>query len=282
MRQGGIGLPDRDYYLGKDARSKDIRDNYKIHIAKMFELLGDDKKKAEANAEDILKIETKLAEASWKRVDLRDPVKGYNKYKLDELQKKSSFISWKDYFSGIGLSNITEVNVGQPSFFEKLSDLMNEINIDSWKTYLRWNLIRANASYLSSDFEKEHFNFYSKVLSGKTKMQPRWKRVLNTVDGGIGEAVGQVYVDKFFPPEAKKSMIELVNNLKESLKERIQNLTWMGKDTKAQALAKLEIMNVKIGYPDKWKDYSKLEISNESYVGNVMNSDKFEFCLHDE
>ncbi|MGD0711047.1 MAG: M13 family metallopeptidase [Bacteroidales bacterium] len=278
LRQGGIGLPDRDYYLGKDARSKDIRDNYKIHIAKMFELLGDDKKKAEGSAENILKIETRLAEASWKRVDLRDPVKGYNKYKLDELQKKVPFISWKDYFSGIGISGIKEVNVGQPSFFEKLSDLMQEVSIDSWKTYLRWHLISSNASYLSSDFEKEHFNFYSKVLSGKTKMQPRWKRVLNTVDGGMGEAVGQVYVDKFFPPEAKKSMLELVMNLKESLKERIQTLTWMSKDTKVQALAKLEVMNVKIGYPDKWIDYSKLEISRESYVKNVMNSDKFEFA----
>jgi len=277
LRQGGIGLPDRDYYLSKDARSKDIRDNYKIHVAKMLELLGDEKKEAEAKAEDILKIETKLAEASWKRVDLRDPVKGYNKFNIDDLQKKSPFISWKDYFSGIGFPNITEVNVGQPSFFEKLSDLMKEVSIDSWKTYLRWHLLSANASYLSSDFEKEHFNFYSKVLSGKTKMQPRWKRVLNIVDGGMGEAVGQVYVDKFFPPEAKKSMIELVNNLRESLKERIQNLTWMSKDTKAQALAKLDVMNVKIGYPDKWKDYSKLEISRDSYVKNVMNSDKFDF-----
>jgi len=278
LQQGGIGLPDRDYYLSKDARSKEIRDNYKLHIAKMFELLGDDKKKAEANADDILKIETKLAEASWKRVDLRDPVKGYNKYKLDELQKKSSFISWKDYFSGIGLANIKEVNVGQPSFFQKLSDIMKEVSIDSWKTYLRWHMLSSNAAYLSSDFEKEHFNFYSKVLSGKTKMQPRWKRVLITVDGGMGEAVGQVYVDRFFPPEAKKSMLELVNNLKESLKERIQNLTWMDKDTKAQALAKLEVMNVKIGYPNKWKDYSKLEVSRESFVKNVMNSDKFEFA----
>jgi putative endopeptidase len=279
LQQGGIGLPDRDYYLSKDARSKEIRDGYKTHVAKMFELMGDDKKKAEANAEDILKIETKLAEASWKRVDLRDPVKGYNKFKLDELQKKSPAIAWKDYFSGVGVPGITEVNVGQPSFFEKLSDIIKAENIDSWKTYLRWHLVSENSPYLSSEFVQEHFNFYSKVLSGKTKMQPRWKRVLNAVDGGMGEAVGQVYVDKFFPPEAKKSMIELVNNLRESLKERIQNLTWMSKDTKTQALAKLEVMNVKIGYPDKWKDYSKLEVSRDSYVKNVMNSDKFEFAF---
>jgi putative endopeptidase len=277
LRQGGLGLPDRDYYISKDDRSKEIRDGYKEHLIKMFTLLGDDDKKAKANAEDVLKLETKLAEASWTRLELRDPVKGYNKYTLDELQKKSPSITWKEYFSAIGLVKPGDVNVGQPSFFVKLSSLIKDISIDTWKTYLRWNLISSNASYLSSDFEKQNFEFYSKVLSGKAKMQPRWKRVLKTVNGGMSEAVGQVYVDKFFPPESKTAMVELVNNLKASLKERIQNLTWMGKDTKTAALAKLEAMNVKIGYPDKWRDYSKLNIVRESFVKNVMNSDKFDF-----
>jgi putative endopeptidase len=277
LRQGGLGLPDRDYYLSKDDRSKEIRDGYKEHLVKMFSLLGDDDKKAKANADEVLKLETKLAEASWTRLELRDPVQNYNKLTLDELQKKSPEMKWKDYFSGIGLEKPGDINVGQPSFFVKLSGLLKDVSIDTWKTYLRWNLINSTASYLSSDFEKQNFEFYSKTLSGKEKMQPRWKRVLKTVNGGLSEAVGQVYVDKFFPPESKTAMIELVNNLKASLKERIQNLTWMGKETKAAALAKLEAMNVKIGYPDKWRDYSKLAIVRDSYVKNVMNSDKYEF-----
>ncbi len=277
LYQGGLGLSDRDYYLNKDARSKEILDGYKKHLIKMFSLLGDDDNKAKANMEDVLKIETSLAEASWTRLELRDPIKGYNKYSPDELQKKSQEMKWKEYFTNIGLANSGDINVGQPSFFESLSKIMKEVDLNKWKTYLRWNLINSNASYLSSDFEKENFDFYSKVMSGKTKMQPRWKRVLKTVNSEMGEAVGQVYVDKFFPPEAKTEMVELVNNLKASLKERIQNLTWMGKETKAAALAKLDIMGVKIGYPDKWRDYSKLDIVHDSYVKNVMNTDKFEF-----
>jgi putative endopeptidase len=277
LRQGGLGLPDRDYYLSKDDRSKEIRDGYKEHLVKMFSLLGDDDKKAKTNADEVLKLETKLAEASWTRLELRDPVQNYNKLTLDELQKKSPEMKWKDYFSGIGLEKPGDINVGQPSFFVKLSSLLKDVSIDIWKTYLRWNLINSTASYLSADFEKQNFEFYSKTLSGKEKMQPRWKRVLKTVNGGLSEAVGQVYVDKFFPPESKTAMIELVNNLKASLKERIQNLTWMGKETKAAALAKLEAMNLKIGYPDKWRDYSKLAIFPDSYIKNVINSDKYEF-----
>jgi len=278
LLQGGLGLADRDYYISKDARSKEILDGYKKHLVNMFKLMGIDEKTATKNEESIVKIETKLAEASWSRLELRDPVKGYNKYTLDELQKKSSEIKWSEYFTGLGLAKPGDINVGQPSFFVAMSKLLKEVSIEDWKTYLTWNLVNSNASYLSSAFEKEHFDFYSKVLSGKTKMQPRWKRVLNAVNGGLGEAVGQVYVDTFFPPESKTSMVELVSNLKASLKERIQGLTWMSKETKTAALAKLEIMNVKIGYPDKWRDYSKMEVTRDSYVKNVMNADKFEFA----
>jgi len=280
LRQGGLGLPDRDYYLSNDARSQAILDGYKKHLVKMFSLLGDDDTKAKANMEDIIKIETSLADASWARVELRDPIKNYNINTLEGLQKMSPEFSWKEYFTNIGVANPGNINVGQPSFFEKMSNLMKDITIDKWKTYLRWNLINNNASYLSSNFEKEHFDFYAKVMSGKTKMQSRWKRVLRTVDGGMGEAVGQVYVEKFFPPESKILMLDLVNNLKASLKERIQNLTWMSNETKTAALAKLEVMNVKIGYPDKWKDYSKLITTRDSYVKNVMNADKFEFTYN--
>ena len=277
LHQGGLGLSDRDYYLNKDARSSEILDGYKKHLIKMFTLLGDDDKKAKQNAEDIITIETKLADSSWARVDLRNPVKNYNIFKVEELQKKSPEMNWKAYFTSIGLANPGNINVGQPPFFENMSKIIKEVSIDKWKTYLRWNLINNCASYLSSDFEKESFDFYARVMSGRTKMQPRWKRVLKAVNGGMGEALGQVYVEQFFPAESKTKMIELVNNLKISLKERIQNLTWMSTETKAAALAKLEAINVKIGYPDKWKDYSKLEISRDSYVKNALNSDKHDF-----
>ena len=277
LAQGGLGLSDRDYYLSKDPRSQEILEGYKKHVNKMFTLLGNDETKAKAATEEIINIETKLAEVSWTRLELRDPIKGYNKFKLEDLQKKNPNLNWTNYFSNIGLANAGDINVGQPSFFENMSKLLKDISIDSWKTYLRWNLIHGTASFLSSEFENENFDFYGKVMSGKTKMQPRWKRVLRTVSGGMGEAVGQVYVEKFFPAEAKTKMVTLVNNLKTCLSERIENLAWMGVETKKAAKEKLNTMNVKIGYPDVWRDYTKLEIGTESYVKNIMNNDKFEF-----
>ena len=279
FHQGGLGLADRDYYFSKDARSKDIREGYKNHLAKTFVLLGEAQAKAEQDANDIMALETKIADSSSTRLALRDPVKNYNIYTIESLQKASPDFNWKAYFTNINVPNPGNFNVGQPAFFKNISKLMKDVSIDTWKTYLKWNIVRNCSSYLSSDFEKEHFDFYGKVLSGKTKMQPRWKRVLAAVNGGLGEAVGQLYVAKYFPAESKAIMVELVNNLRTSLKERIQNLTWMSKETKANALAKLEAMNVKIGYPDKWRDYSKLTVSRESYVKNALNSDKFDFAF---
>jgi putative endopeptidase len=275
--QGGINLPDRDYYISKDARSKEIREEYKKHVAKMFELMGEDKATAEKSAATVFAIELKLATASLTRVDLRDPIKNYNKYTPEELKTKFKGFDWASYFKGIGLAKPGDMNVGQPTFFEQQSKLISEVKIEDWKTYLRWNLIHSEAAYLSSKFVEENFNFYSKSLSGKTKMQPRWKRILNATNDALGEAVGKVYVNRFFPAESKTKMVELVNNLKASLKERIQGLSWMTEATKKQAVIKLEAMNVKIGYPDKWRDYSKLIISRESYVKNIMAADKFNF-----
>jgi len=279
LHQGGLGLADRDYYLSKDKRSTDIRIAYKKHLVNMFKLMGDDTAKAGKNATEIMKLETSLADASWTRLALRDPIKGYNKYTLDQLQKSSPEFDWKNYFIAIGLPVPGDINVGQPSFFESLSKIMKETSIDDFKTYMRWHLLNGSATLLSPEFEKEHFDFYSKALSGKTKMQPRWKRVLNLISGCMGEALGQVYVEKFFPAESKIAMIELVNNLKASLKERIQNLAWMSSATKTEALAKLDAIVVKIGYPDKWRDYSTLDISSDSYLKNVMNAEKFEFAF---
>ena len=249
--QGGINLPDRDYYVSTDARSKEIREEYKKHIAKMFELMGEDKAKAAKSAATVFAIELKLATASLTRVELRDPIKNYNKYTPEELKTKFKGFDWASYFKGIGLNNPGDINVGQPTFFEKQAKLINTVKIEDWKTYLRWNLIHGVAPYISSKFVEENFNFYAKSLSGKTKMQPRWKRVQNATNNALSEAVGKVYVDKFFPAESKTKMIELVNNLKASLKERIQGLSWMNETTKKKAIAKLESMSVKIGFPDK-------------------------------
>jgi putative endopeptidase len=277
LYQGGLGLPDRDYYIEDDARSKEIREAYKKYIASIFVLMKVDEKTAAKNAKTILGLETKLANVSWTRLELRDPISGYNKVSLSELQEKCPAIKWKDYFKGVGIADPGDVNCGQPSFFEGLSEILKDEKISVWKTYLRWNLINSTASYLSSDFEKAYFDFYSKTLSGKTKMQPRWKRVLDATNGALGEAVGQLYVKKYFPPEAKTAMLELVDNLKLSLRDRISVLTWMSDSTKQQALEKLDSMAVKIGYPDKWRDYTLLDITTSSYVQNVMNSDKFNF-----
>lgn len=277
LRQGGLGLPDRDYYIKDDARSKEIREEYKKYVTGIFILMKEDKKTAQKNADTILTIETELANASWTRIDLRDPQKGYNKMRVEELQKKSPYIKWAEYFSAIGLDKPGDVNVGQPSFFKKMDEVLSQTKISTWKKYLRWNLVNSMASYLGSDFEKAYFDFYSKTLSGKTKMQPRWKRVLRAADEEMGEAIGQLYVKKYFPPEAKTAMLELVNNLKSSLRERISALTWMSDSTKKKALEKLEAMNVKIGYPEKWRDYTLLDITTDSYVKNILNSEMFNF-----
>ncbi len=276
LYQGGLGLPDRDYYTSDDARSKEIRGEYVKHITKMFVLMGDNNTIAAENANIVMKIETKLAEASSTRNELRDPVKNYNKMDLAGLKKMSAF-DWDAYFASVGLKNTKEINVGQPKFFGEMAKLFTSMPVETWKTYLRWNVVRDASSCLSSNFDKEHFAFYGTVLSGIKEMKPRWKRVLNNTSGNLGEAVGQLYVEKFFPPEAKKRMLDLVGNLKLSLKERIQKLNWMSDATKKQAVEKLEKINVKVGYPDKWIDYASLTITKDSYFENIMAASRFYF-----
>ncbi|NVO01632.1 MAG: M13 family peptidase [Bacteroidetes bacterium] len=279
LYQGGIGLADRDYYLNDDSRSKEILKEYKKHLIKMFELLGDNNTLALSEAEIIINIETKLAKASMSRLEQRDPNKIYNKMDLAGLIKISPNFDWNQYFSSIGLKNPGDINVGQPLFFAEISNIVNEINTEEWKVYLKWNLLRKTAPYLNKAFVDENFNFYSKVLSGQTKMKERWKRVLNSTNDAMGELVGQLYVEQNFSPEAKASMLDLVANLKVALKSRIEKLEWMADTTKLLAAEKLAAMNVKIGYPDKWIDYSKLQVSRESYVMNVLNGNKFSFEL---
>ncbi|HZY24625.1 MAG TPA: M13 family metallopeptidase, partial [Bacteroidales bacterium] len=275
--QSGLGLPERDYYFNNDESTKKIREKYLIHLTKMFELLKDQPAVAEKNARTVMSMETQLAKASFTNVENQDPQKTYNKFDIEGLNKLSQNIKWTAYFASTGYSDLKEINIYQPGFFKELGNMMKSVSVNDWKTFLRWHLINSTASYLSKDFENQKFDFYYTTLSGQEKMEPRWKLVLDETSGSLGEAIGQLYVEKFFPPVAKERMTALVMNLKTSLKQRIENLAWMGPQTKQEALAKLDNMRVKVGYPNKWRDYSGLEITPDSYVMNVLNSQAFEF-----
>jgi putative endopeptidase len=275
--QSGLGLPDRDYYLSDAQHFADIRDKYKEHLTKMFMLFGNDEETAVENTKKVYDIEYKLAEVSMDRITQRDPHKTYNKKTIAELQELTPNFNWKTYLIGLGLSDVKEVIVGQPDFLKGFNELFTSKSVDDWKAYFKWNLIDANASYLNDDIVKQNFDFYGKTLSGTPIMRPRWKRVLGATNGTLSEAVGQIYVEKYFPPEAKERMVKLVDNLKTALGERIQNLTWMSEATKDSALNKLAAIRVKVGYPDKWKDYSKLEVKDDAYVLNIMRAREFAF-----
>ncbi len=276
LTQGGIGMPDRDYYVNDDPRSKDLREKYLVYIEKMFKLLGDDEAAAKKAAQTIMSLETRLAKASMTRLEQRDPHKTYNKITTKGLMELSPSFNWNRYFVAQGVGDPGEINLNQPLFISEVSAVIKDIPVEVWKLYFRWELINSTASYLSDDFVNTKFDFYGRAMSGTEKMRPRWKRVLGVTSDALSEAIGQLYVAKYFPAEAKERMIKLVDNLRISLGERIKNLEWMGPDTKVKALEKLHAINVKIGYPDKWRDYSALEISDDSYVENVIRSNKFD------
>jgi predicted metalloendopeptidase len=275
-QQGGLGLPDRDYYTKTDEDSKKKRAAYVEHVAKMLTLLGEPADKAAEDAKKIMALETSLATASRTRVELRDPEKNYNKMKQADLQKITPDWNWADYFKGIKLADPGDINVGQPDFFKAANAAFKDASIEDWKTYLRWHLINAAAEDLSKDFVNEDFNFKQGVLRGTKQIKPRWKRVVASTDDALGEALGKLYVADYFPPEAKARALEMINNLKVALADRIKTLDWMDEPTKQQALKKLAAMNVKIGYPDKWRDYSLLKIDRGPYVSNTMRAANFE------
>src|SRR5882724_10131618 len=274
--QGGLGMPDRDYYTKQDPDMKQKREKYIAHVTKMLTLLGEPAQKAADDAKRIMALETKLAEASRTRVELRDPIKNYNKMGVRQLQDLTPEWNWSDYFNKINLLEPGDINVHQPEFFKAANDVFKSTPIDDWKAYLRWHLISATAPYLSKDFVDEEFDFNERTLRGTQQNKPRWKRVITSEDDEIGEALGKLYVGFNFPPEAKARALELVNNLKEALADRIKTLDWMDEPTKKEALKKLAAMNVKIGYPDKWLDYSLLQIDRGPYVLNAMRAGKFE------
>jgi putative endopeptidase len=275
--QGGLGLPDRDYYTKTDEKSKEIRGQYQEHIAKMLALVGDDAAKAAVEAKTILDLETKLAEASLTNVERRDPEKTYHKMSRLELRTLTPNWSWETYFQELGYTNIDSVDVSSPKFFETMSLTIKEIPIDNWKTYLRWHLVNSAAPWLSQPFVDEDFNFKGRVLQGTKELLPRWKRCVSATDRQLGEALGQIYVQKYFPPKAKARALEMVNHLIDALHDDLQTLPWMGPATRQQALAKLSAFTRKIGYPDKWRDYSSYRVERISYASNQMRGAEFAF-----
>src|SRR5215470_3508573 len=275
-QQGGLGLPDRDYYTKTDEDSKKKRAAYAEHVTKMLTLLGETPGKAAEDAKKIMALETSLAKASRTRVELRDPQKNYNKMSQADLQKLTPDWNWADYFKAINLNVPGDINVGQPEFFKEANSVFAKTSIDTWKAYLRWHLIDDAATELSKDFVNEDFNFNQGVLRGTKEIKPRWKRVVASEDGAIGEALGKLYVAEYFPPEAKARALELINNLKEALADRIKTLDWMDELTKKAALEKLAAFQVKIGYPEKWRDYSTLMIDRGPFVLNELRSENFE------
>ncbi len=274
--QGGLGLPDRDYYTKDDAKSADLRKAYVAHVQKMFELLGDKPDAAAAESQIVMRIETELAKGSMTRVDRRDPKKLDHKMTVQELQALSPSFKWKTYFTKTGLSSLPSLNVASPEFFKALSGELAKESLDDWKIYFRWHVVHSYAPFLSSTFVNENFNFFAKTLQGAEKLRPRWKRCVSYVDGDLGEALGQAYVERAFGPDAKASALAMVKGIEAAMQRDIEDLPWMSGPTKERALQKLHAVADKIGYPDKWRDYSALRIERNDELGNVRRAEEFE------
>lgn len=277
LYQGGLGLGNRDYYVNTDARSEEIRQKYILHLEKILIIAGIDVSNAKTNASKIFDFEHSLASKSMTNLELRDPYKTTNKMNLVELQKISSDFNFKEYFNQIGLSGIGVINVSQPEFFKELSVLVKKIDIETWKIYFKLNVIKAASPYLHKEMVDANFDFYGKFLTGALTQQPRWRKIVNTTNSCLGEAVGQIFVREHFPPEAKKRMDILVQNLRDAFSERIKNLDWMSDDTKQKAQEKLSAIRVKIGYPDKWKDFEKLNVVEDYFFSNIIRANEFDF-----
>src|ERR1043166_637201 len=275
--QGGLGLPDRDYYTSDDAKMKATRDEYAKHVARTFELMGDAPDKAAGEAATVMKIETKLAEKSSTRVQRRNPEANYHPMTKGMLIDLTPDFDWGRYFRNINLPEVGKVNVGQPGFFKAADKILKDTPLDDWKVYLRWHLVNAASNTLSSKFVQESFNFNGKYLNGTTEMLPRWKRCVASTDRALGEALGELYVAKTFTPQAKERARTMVANLIAALKDDLTTLSWMSSETRQKAIAKLEAYNRKIGYPDKWRDYEALQIKRGAYYNNFVSAGEFEF-----
>lgn len=282
IAQGGLSLPDRNYYVDTDARSKDTRDKFVNHVGNMFALMGYDDARAKQAAIKLLEIETDLAKISRKREDTRDPFANYNKMSVDSLEALTPTIDWKTFMNGMGLAKVDSVVVGQPEFLSGLNEELKKYSIDDWKNYLKFQYLNGLSSFLDDKTYMEHFNFYSTVLRGIQEPKPRWKRVVNITNNALGDLIGQVYVDEYLPKGTKNKLEEIGGAIKSEFAQRIKALDWMSDATKEKALYKLNAVIMKMGYPDKWKDLSNMQIDRSSYVKNVMSANKWEtaYMIH--
>jgi len=274
--QGGLGMPDRDYYTKDDAKSRETREHYVQHVQKVFQLIGDSPAAAAKNAETVMRLETAMAKASLTRVGRRDPHKLVHKMKLADLKQLAPSFDWPAFYREAQYPEFAILNVVAPDFIKELNTLLSSEPLDSWKAYLRFHVADTSSPYLSSKFVEENFEFYRKYLRGAQEMQPRWKRCVQYVNYGLGEALGQAYVAKVFSPELKTKTLDMVQEIEQAMGQRIRGLDWMSPETKQQALAKLAGIRNKIGYPDKWRDYSSVKIVRDDFAGNVERAHQFE------
>lgn len=274
--QSGIGLPDRDYYLGRDKKSKELRQQYVNMLCRMFELIGEKPTVARRHAEAVLKLETAMAKAFMSKEDRRDPDKTKNKMTIAQFQALVPKLNVTRYFSNIGCPPMETLNVMQPAYFQALNKLLTKVSLNDWRVYLRWQLIRSSSSALPAAFGDASFEFYGKTMQGSKEREPRWMRMISATNSALGEALGQLYVAKHFKPEAKAKMLELIALLQDAFRESINERTWMSEETRTNALAKLDAFVPMIGYPDKWRDYSELHIDRTSFAANCLRSDEFE------
>ena len=272
---GGLGLPDRDYYVSDEKDSKEKREKYQAHVARMLGFLGEGQEQAKTDAEKILALEIAMSRPRLDRVERRDPKKQYNPTAITDLQKTAPIINWNSYLRGIGLTKIDTVIVSQPRYIAALQTIFSENKVEDWKAYLRWNLLRSSAGQLSTDIETANWEFYGKTLTGALKQRPRHEKALQVVNGTVGEALGKLYVEKMFPAQAKEKAYKMIKNVMRAYENRINNLSWMSPETKIKAIEKLKGLTIKIGYPDKWKDYSALVVKSTedggSYFANLKN-----------
>jgi putative endopeptidase len=275
--QGGLSLPDRNFYIDTDSRAVSIRQKFIIHLENTFGIMGYSADKAKAAASNLMKLETSIARTSRKREDTRDPWMNYNKMTFKQLNESTPNIDWKIFMDGVGLHSIDSVIVGQPEFLKAVNGYLRSYNIADWKNYLKYHLLKNLSGYMDDKTYLEFFNFYSATLRGVKEPKPRWKRVVQQTDGSLGELIGQVYVDEYLPKGTKDKLIEIGNIIKTIFAERIKALDWMSSATKERALNKLNTVIMKVGYPDKWKDLSSMQISRTSFVQNVMNANKWKF-----
>ena len=276
LGQGGLGMPDRDYYLKDDEKTKSIRSAYQAHVEKMFELLGDAPETAKSEAASVLSVETELAKNELSRVERRNPQNIYHKMGFSAVQTLAPQMQFAEYFKDNGVAQSVPINVSEPDFFKALSAQVSSLTPADLHAYLRWHVVHSYATALPTAFVDENFNFYSKTLQGTTEQLARWKRCVRSTDGALGEALGQFYVAKTFPPSAKAQSLAMVKNIKSELRSDLSTLSWMSPQTRAKAVAKLDAFLLKIGYPDKWRDYSNLKITRASYAENILADSRFE------